>query len=360
MKSIPSKDITMEEPSLEPTTLTRPSSSSTSSGGALTLQAVKDLLKPMDDRITAVLKTQMEMKATIGEAATLKSENEKLKQRVMKMEEINCELNRRLTNLENRLLESNIILTGVREGVWETDEDRKEMIYEIISDTVLGRTFDEQLLTAKTMLIRSSRRLGRYSAMYNRPILVEFATKEDAEYLLTNRTYLPRGIFIDREYSKETEAKRKILCPYFRAARKLPRYHGKCRLDGDKLIINGNSFSTDDLHKLPADLNGENISSISDQNSYGFFGRLHPFSNFFEASFEFQGLKYHSTEQMIQHLKAIHLDDENTAEKILAAETPLECKQLARDIENYNNYGWNSIAKSMCVSGIKCKFDQNP
>ena len=46
--------------------------------------------------------------------------------------------------------------------------------------------------------------------MYNRPILVEFASKEDAEYLLTNRTYLPRGIFIDREYSKETEAKRKF------------------------------------------------------------------------------------------------------------------------------------------------------
>ena len=159
------------------------------------------------------------------------------------MEEINCELNRRLTNLENRLLESNIILTGVREGVSETDEERKEMIYKIISDTVLGRTFDERLLTAKTMLIKSSRRLGRYSTMYNRPILVELATKEDAEYLLTNRTYLPRGIFIDREYSKETEAKRKILCPYFRAARKLLRYHGKCRLDGDKLVINGNSSS---------------------------------------------------------------------------------------------------------------------
>ena len=194
--------------------------------------------------------------------------------------------------------------------------------------------------------------------MYNKLILVEFASKENAEYLLTNRTYLPRGIFIDREYSKETEAKRKILRPYFRVARKLLRYRGKCRLDGEKLIRNGNSFTTDDLHKLLTDLNGENISSISDQNSYGFFGRLHPFSNFYEAPLEFQGLKYHSTEQMIQHLKAVHFNDENVAEKILDAETPLECKKLARDIENYNNYGWNSIAKSMCVSGIKCKFDQ--
>ena len=198
------------------------------------------------------------MKATIGEAATLKNENEKLKQRVMKMEEMNCELHRRLSNLENRMLESNIILTGVREGVWETDDERKEMIYEIIFDTVLGRTFDEQLLTAKTMRIKSSRRLGRYSAMYKRLILVELTTKEDAEYLLTNRTYLPHGIYIDREYSKETEAKRKTLRPYFRAVRKLLKYRGKCQLDGDQINYNGNSFSTDDVHKLPTDLQGEN------------------------------------------------------------------------------------------------------
>ena len=41
----------------------------------LTLQAVKDLLKPLDERISKVLNTQLEMKTTIGEAATLKLEN---------------------------------------------------------------------------------------------------------------------------------------------------------------------------------------------------------------------------------------------------------------------------------------------
>ena len=143
MKLTTSSEINMEEPSSDPTTLTTPPSSNPTSGGVLTLQAIKDLMKPMDDRITAILKTQIEMKATIGEAATLKSENEKLKQRVTEMEELNYKLSRRLTNLENRFLESNIILTGVREGVWETDEDRREMIYEIISDTVLSRTFNE-------------------------------------------------------------------------------------------------------------------------------------------------------------------------------------------------------------------------
>ena len=54
---------------------------------ALTLQAIKDLLKPMDDRITKVLYTEVELKETIGVATNLKSENEKLKQKVLLMEE---------------------------------------------------------------------------------------------------------------------------------------------------------------------------------------------------------------------------------------------------------------------------------
>ena len=127
-------------------------------------------------------------------------------------------------------------------------------------------------------------------------------------------------------YSKETEEKRRVLRPYFRAARKLPKFHRKCRLEGDTLIIKGVSYTSNDIHKLPSELSGENICSISDPHSYGFFSKLHPFSNFHEALFTFQGLEYHSSEQMIQHLKATHFDDEEIATKIMESTTPLECK----------------------------------
>ena len=63
-------------------------------GEVLTLQAVKDLLRPMDERITEVLNRQIKVKATIGEAATLKSENERLKRRVTRIEEINQNLSK--------------------------------------------------------------------------------------------------------------------------------------------------------------------------------------------------------------------------------------------------------------------------
>ena len=67
----------------------------------LTLQAVKDLLKPLDERISKVLTTQEEMNATIGEAATLRLENENLKQRMTEVESMNEKLSKRLSELEN-------------------------------------------------------------------------------------------------------------------------------------------------------------------------------------------------------------------------------------------------------------------
>ena len=41
--------------------------------------------------------------------------------------------------------------------------------------------------------------------MKNRAVLVEFYYKSDAIYLLSNKTHLPKGVFVDKQYSKETE-----------------------------------------------------------------------------------------------------------------------------------------------------------
>ena len=97
----------------------------------------------------------------------------------------------------------------------------------------------------------------------------------------------------------------------------------------------------------------------SDPQTYGFFGCLHQFSNFYQVPFNFQGHSYHSSEQMNQHLKATYFDADDIAEQILSTTTALECKNLARDIPNYNHDSWNSIAKEMCEGGIKAKFMQN-
>ena len=90
---------------------------------------------------------------------------------------------------------------------------------------------------------------------------------------------------MEREYTEEMDKKRKILRPYPRAAKNLNHYAGRCRISGDKLVINGRKYSTDELDQLPLDLSGYEISTKRGREGMCFFGELNPLSNFHRAQF---------------------------------------------------------------------------
>ena len=51
---------------------------------------------------------------------------------------------------------------------------------------------------------------------------------------------------------------------------------------------------------------------------------------------------------------------DKSAENILTAETPLECKSISKNISNYNASVWKENAKATCVPGLLAKFEQHP
>ena len=159
-----------------------------------------------------------------------------------------------------------------------------------------------------------------------------------------------------KNIQKETEATRKILHPYFKAARKMPKYQRKCRLDGNTLVLRGVSYNIDTLHKLPEELQGHNISSSTDETCFGFFGSINAFSNFHPTEFKFKGNTFHSSEQLIQFKKAKFFKDDQCANQILATDTALEYKDIARDIVGFNYQTQSKNAKEQCKEGICAKF----
>ena len=159
--------------------------------------------------------------------------------------------------------------------------------------------------------------------MSSRPISVEMLYKSDADYLLNNHKYFSEGIYINKEYSKETEAARKILRPYFKAARKMPKYQRKCRLEGNTLVLRGISYTVDSLHKLPDELQGHDISSSTDESTFGFFGSINPLSNFHQMEYTFKGKTFHSSEQLIQYKKAKFFKDWSENAKTMCKPRPI-------------------------------------
>ncbi len=77
-------------------------------------------------------------------------------------------------------------------------------------------------------------------------------------------------------------------------------------------------------------------------------------SNFYEAPFEINGVKYKTVEHYFQSEKATGSKDK---EKIIIAKTPADAKRLGKQIELRSD--WDEVKDQVMFDGILNKFLQN-
>ena len=270
-------------------------------------------------------------------------------------------LKEKMTKIEDKALENNLLFFGVVENFAsrEMSEEQVEKLHCCIADTLDIEDAGKRIEEARKFEIIKTKRLGNYNSDRCRPISVQFKYKEDADAILYSKRHLPKGVFVDRQYSYETERKRRRLRPILQAARRLPKYRGECRMDADVLVIKGTRYTMKNIDQLPEDLNTFKVTSMSTDDACVFFGELNPYSNFYPVGFYESGDYFSSSEQYIQYKKATYFKDAQTADLIMATDDPLECKKLACDIENYSENRWNQVAYDLCEAGVHAKFRQN-
>ena len=289
----------------------------------------------------------------------LTQENMTLSTKVNRLENEHTKLKEKVDRMESKELEYSLVINGIREYEGENELNLIEEVYIELMATIDLRDERDRWNKVKEMPITKCKRVGRYSRDKTRPICVEFQHRLDMEYFYANRRWTRRGIFIDKAYTQEVEHKRRLLRPILKAARRLPEYQGLCRLECDELVLKGKHYSFDRLDRLPSNLNVFNLSSKEDNHTVGFFGELSPLSNFHPANFTVNGVHYTSSEQFIQHTKALLFNDYATAKKIINATNAMECKELSCEILNFEKTTWEENAKSKCKPGIFQKFYQN-
>ena len=266
----------------------------------------------------------------------------------------------RLSLIEDQLLEKNLIFQGLHETEYEDKNDIKGHVIRAISNTMPGEDLDEKRTNAGCTSIDQVERVGRYNPLRSRPVKVKFTDKSDVDHLLKNKRKLPQGIYVEREYSKTTEKERRLLRPILKAARKMPKYHKKCRMEGPHVVLDGTHYYRENIHTLPSELAADKVTSETNKEVIAFFGELHPLSNFHPWRFEYEGESFHSSEQLIQLKKAEFFGDDIAKERILNSTDAQDSKEIAMDIGNYDKERWNSAAEELCFDGIKEKFVQNP
>ncbi|MCG8623874.1 MAG: NADAR family protein, partial [Proteobacteria bacterium] len=299
---------------------------------SLLFKKIEKLMDPLKNDLANLTIVVNRQETQINKIDSLTTENIRLQRSCEMLAEENVKLKQRLNNVENSLLSKNVILHGVREDSWETEAQCTEKIIRILAGTIDRQSAEEQMNIARCIPIIHTKRIGRPSSRRARLISICFERQMDVKHLFENREYLPEGVFVTREYCEATENNRRILRPVLNLAKRKAAYKGKCKLEGDNLIIKGKSYSVYDVHKLPSDINGFKATSKTSNQALCFFGELNPLSNFHNCNFVVNGKSYHSTEQYIQHTKAMYFDDKETADSIMQCKTALESKRLSSHI----------------------------
>ena len=83
-----------------------------------------------------------------------------MNQKVRRLSEKNDKLETRVKQLEQKLLENNIIVQGIKESKWDLDSTHHELVTQMLSSTVTASTEEEKLQIAKNIPISSTSRIG--------------------------------------------------------------------------------------------------------------------------------------------------------------------------------------------------------
>lgn len=90
-----------------------------------------------------------------------------------------------------------------------------------------------------------------------------------------------------------------------------------------------------------------------------FYGRQHPFTNFFPSHFTSQGIEFNCVEQYFHYMKALKFRDYKQADAILATFSPWRQKQFGNAVKKFNEKAWEAIRFDIMYRGNLAKFEQN-
>ena len=84
------------------------------------------------------------------------------------------------------------------------------------------------------------------------------------------------------------------------------------------------------------------------------------FSQWYEAPFELNGIKYFTAEHYMMAEKARLFNDDSILAQIIAVKHPAEAKKLGRLVQGFDQEIWEKNRFKIVVQGNVGKFQQNP
>ena len=246
------------------------------------------------------------------------------------------------------------------EGIAESkDEDCSVLVREIL----------RKHMGFSDIAILRAHRLGPliHGKRSSRPIIFRLSLYEDRVKIWLKRSSLAgSGIWLKEDYPAEVERRRKLLWPFLRVAKlgdpKNPKIRVSAFMRVDKLILNNQTFSYENIDKLP-DFVKYGASHPPAMRTSGdvtiFFTENSPLSNFHYAKFEVEGQSFTSSEQYLAYKKALLFDSQSVADEILLIDEPKLQKLKVKHLPKFQSETWTDHARTFLKTALSAKFSQN-
>ena len=182
-------------------------------------QSMKEVIQSLTSQSAQTISNHPTVQQNCREIRNLKEENAKLTKQVQILSSKQNKLQQKITLMEQKNLENCLVFRGLSEDISENDYNVREKIYKELAHIFEGNNYAMNLSMAKKIVIKRCKRVGRFSHTRPRPVSVEFEHIQDVEFIMENKGYLRRGVYVDREYIPEIERKRRILLPVLKAAK---------------------------------------------------------------------------------------------------------------------------------------------
>ena len=327
---------------------------------------VSELLKSVND----VLLTTAEVTKTIdnfkSQISTLESRLTNSELKCVSLEKENRVLHERVISIESQSRRDNLLLDGINESPAGVQEDCFKIVKEILQNKMELDASQIGIVRCHRDGFRKNTQNVRKSFERPRPIIFKLQNYSDRQRIWKSRFKLKNtGVFLNEDFPKEINQRRKTLFPIMRAAKR----QGKdAFLSVDKLhIVTKDSESVqnshlvvtvDSLNKLPEELDSKFINTCRTNDCFAFFGELCPISNFYPAPISHKGKTFKTSEQLYQYCKAEHSDNQIAMTNILASQTPLEAKHIGDKIVTLPS--WDTVKENIMTTTLRSKFHQNP
>jgi ribA/ribD-fused uncharacterized protein len=307
--------------------------------------SIDDCLKSCKDSLLTSNQNKAEINKLKTELNLQNNENSQLKTKLLKLED-------RIIRIESQSRRNILLIDGIKES---DNEDCTEQVKTLFKITM-------KLTNVDNMQIVRCHRLGekRQGALKPRTVIIKFQWFGDRMQVWKARKELKgSNVYLNEDFPKEIQEKRSILWPILQKARQKGML---AFLNVDTLTIDGKRYTSNDLGKLPTDLDPAKIATkeVGD-NMLVFFGGQSPLSNFHKSNFVVNGIEYDCNERFYVHSKAEFADDPAALAAVMKVETPQEIKRISNGLnKNINVKVWMAqSANKVMMEGVKAKFCQN-